>query len=291
MYRRIRMGKDMGQISVTAMLTCYNRREYTVSCLKTLVEGNPNISFHFVVTDDNSNDGTKEALRALQGLGYSITLLSGDGQLFWNGGMYKALEYALQKANKTDYYMLVNDDVVFFKDAIEKLVARQQKAPEQKQAVIVGATADQSGKTSYGGTRLLSKHFAKFALIEPSEEYVLCDTFNGNCVLMPQSVFFQVGNVDPVYRHSMSDYDYGMTMRKNGVYLYNSAEHIGTCEDNDVTGSWRDTSLSRKIRLQKKEAPKGLPRKDWFYFIRKNYGFLSAIYHSMTPYVRILLGR
>lgn len=282
------MGKEMRQISVTAMLTCYNRKEYTVSCLKTLVEGNPNISFHFIVTDDQSKDGTGAALEEL---GYSLTLLSGDGQLFWNGGMYKALEYALQEASKTDYYMLVNDDVVFFKEAIEKLIVRQQEAPGQEQAVIVGATADQSGNTSYGGTRLLSKYFAKFALIAPSVEYVSCDTFNGNCVLIPQEVFFRVGNVDPVYRHSMSDYDYGMSMRRKGVSLYNSAEHVGTCEDNDVSGSWRDTSLSRKIRLQKKESPKGLPRKDWFYFIRKNYGCLSAIYHSVTPYVRILLGR
>lgn len=278
----------MGQISVTAMLTCYNRKEYTVSCLKTLVEGNPNISFHFVVTDDNSSDGTVDAL---QQLGYTVTILSGDGQLFWNGGMYKALEYALQQTDKTDYYMLVNDDVVFIPGAIERLVERQKNAPEQKQAVIVGATADKSGNTSYGGTRLLSKHFAKFALIEPSKEYMRCDTFNGNCVLVPQNVFFQVGNVDPVYRHSMSDYDYGMTIKRMGFVLYNSDEHVGTCEDNDVTGSWRDTSLSRKIRIQKKESPKGLPRKDWYYFIRKNYGLLPAIYHSVTPYIRILLGK
>lgn len=278
----------MGQISVTAMLTCYNRKEYTVSCLKTLVEGNPNISFHFVVTDDNSSDGTVDAL---QQLGYTVTILSGDGQLFWNGGMYKALEYALQQTDKTDYYMLVNDDVVFIPGAIERLVERQKNAPVQKKAVIVGATADQSGNTSYGGTRLLSKHFAKFALIEPSKEYMRCDTFNGNCVLVPQNVFFQVGNVDPVYRHSMSDYDYGMTIKRMGFVLYNSDEHVGTCEDNDVTGSWRDTSLSRKIRIQKKESPKGLPRKDWYYFIRKNYGLLPAIYHSVTPYIRILLGK
>lgn len=278
----------MGQISVTAMLTCYNRREYTVSCLKTLVEGNPNISFRFIVTDDNSSDGTVDAL---QKLGYTVTILSGDGQLFWNGGMYKALEYALQQTDKTDYYMLVNDDVVFIPGAIERLVERQKNAPVQKKAVIVGATADKSGNTSYGGTRLLSKHFAKFALIEPSKEYMRCDTFNGNCVLVPQNVFFQVGNVDPVYRHSMSDYDYGMTIKRMGFVLYNSDEHVGTCEDNDVTGSWRDTSLSRKIRIQKKESPKGLPRKDWYYFIRKNYGLLPAIYHSVTPYIRILLGK
>lgn len=278
----------MKQSSITVMLTCYNRKDFTVSCLKTLVEGNPNISFRFIVTDDNSSDGTPDALREL---GYSMTLLSGDGQLFWNGGMYKALEYALQTKERTDYYLLVNDDVRFSQGAMERLVARQQSAPDKEQAVIVGATADKNGNTSYGGVRLLSKHFAKFALVEPSDEYISCDTFNGNCVLIPQAVFFDIGNVDAFYRHSMSDYDYGMQMRRKGIALYNSAEYVGICEDNDITGSWRDTELPRKVRLQKKESPKGLPRRDWFYFVKKNYGLLSALYHSATPYLRIFLGK
>lgn len=293
----------MEQTTVTVMLTCFNRINYTVPCVKSLVEGNPNISFRFIITDDNSTDGTKEALEKLP---YSITVLSGDGQLFWNGGMSKALNYALKESEKTDFYMLVNDDVAFHAGAIEALIERCENCPAKtgiaadsegndsianKGAVIVGATSDSEGRTSYGGVKLLSKHFAKFGLIEPSKEYAKCDTFNGNCVLLPEHVFFKAGNVDSTYKHSMSDYDYGMQIRKLGFEIYNSEEHVGKCNDNDVTGSWRDTSLSRKERLQKKESPKGLPKKDWYYFIRKNYGFFPALYHSVTPYVRILLGK
>ncbi len=279
----------MVQTTVTVMLTCFNRIKYTVPCVKSLVEGNPNISFRFIITDDNSSDGTKEALEKLP---YAITILSGDGQLFWNGGMSKALDYALHSTEKTEYYMLVNDDVAFTAGAIEKLIERQRDCSKEiSSAVIVGATADSSGKTSYGGVKLLSKHFAKFGLIEPSKEYQECDTFNGNCVLLPKDVFFKAGNVDSVYRHSMSDYDYGMHIRKLGFKIYNAEEHVGTCNDNDISGSWRDTSLSGKERLKKKESPKGLPKKDWYHFIRKNYGFLPAVYHSVTPYLRILLGK
>lgn len=267
------------------MLTCYNRKKDTVSCVKSLVEGNRNISFHFIITDDNSSDGTAQALKELP---FHITLLSGNGSLFWNGGMEKALGYALEKEEKTDYYMLINDDVRFFPGAVEKLLDRQKKYPE---AVIAGATADKEGNTSYGGVKLLSKHFAKFSLLDPTQEYIMCDTFNANCVLMPAEVFFRAGNVDGTYCHSMSDYDYGMHIRKIGFPIYNSAEHIGVCNDNEIAGSWRDASLTRKERLKRKESPKGLPKKDWYYFIRKNYGFFPALYHSITPYLRILLGR
>jgi len=295
----------MEQKTVTVMLTCFNRIKYTVPCVRDLVEGNPNISFHFIITDDNSTDGTKEALEKLP---YSITLLSGNGQLFWNGGMEKALDFALTQAEKTDYYLLVNDDVTFFKGAIEALIERQKDAPKavkaegtekegkgrseaDRQAVIVGSTSDGNGRTSYGGVKLLSKHFARFALIEPSETYEECDTFNGNCVLIPREVFFRAGNVDGIYRHSMSDYDYGMRIRKLGFRIYNSAKHVGSCNDNDVTGSWRDNTLPRGERFKKKESPKGLPRRDWYHFIRKNFGFFPALYHSITPYIRIVLGK
>lgn len=280
----------MAQTTVTVMLTCFNRIKYTIPCVEALVEGSPAVSFHFIITDDNSTDGTKEALAKLP---YSITLLSGNGQLFWNGGMHKALEYALKKAEKTDYYLLVNDDVAFFKGSIGALIKRQKAAPQggaDSQAVIVGSTEDRNGRTSYGGVKLLSKHFARFALVEPTEAYEECDTFNGNCVLIPREVFFKAGNVDGAYRHSMSDYDYGMRIRKLGFTIYNSSEHVGKCDDNDIAGSWRDASLKRGERLKKKESPKGLPRKDWYHFIRKNYGFFPAIYHSITPYIRILLG-
>lgn len=283
----------MKKSTVTVMMTCFNRIQYTIPCVKTLAEGNPEVSFHFIVTDDGSTDNTGEALKELP---YALTLLSGNGQLFWNGGMEKALGYALTEAEKTDYYLLVNDDVAFFEHAIEKLIARQKDAAKHLEGnpeniVIAGSTAAADGGTSYGGVKLLSKYFARFAVIEPSEEYRECDTFNGNCVLLPRDVFFRAGNVDGSYRHSMSDYDYGMKLRRLGFWIFNSSEHVGRCNDNDIAGSWRDRTLKRGDRLRKKESPKGLPRKDWYHFIRKNYGFFPAVYHSITPYIRILLRR
>lgn len=275
----------MEHSTVTVMLTCFNRRKDTINCVQSLVNGNPDIDFRFVITDDHSSDGTAEALGTLP---YQITVLEGDGQLFWNGGMRKALQFALNNEDKTQYYMLINDDVTFYPEAIEKMIERCTSHPN---AVIVGATRDCLGNTSYGGVKLLSRRFARFAVIEPSQEYTMCDTFNGNCVLIPKKVFEQVGNLDPIYRHSMSDYDYGMHIRRMGFPIYNTSEHVGVCNDNQVDGSWRDASLPRRQRLQKKEAPKGLPRRDWYHFIRKNYGFCAAVYHSLTPYVRIILGK
>ncbi len=109
--------------------------------------------------------------------------------------------------------------------------------------------------------------------------------------MIPSAIFKKIGNLDPKYIHSMSDFDYGFSMVRAGVRIINSAEYTGVCTDNEVTNSWRDASLPRKKRLELKKSPKGLPTGDWFHFVRKNYGFVSAIYHFLTPYIRILIGK
>lgn len=47
--------------------------------------------------------------------------------------------------------------------------------------------------------------------------------------------------------------------------------------------------MPRIQRIKKKESPKGNPYKEWWYFIRKNYGKLYAVVYSITPYIKILL--
>ena len=41
------------------------------------------------------------------------------------------------------------------------------------------------------------------------------------------------------------------------------------------------------IRL--KESVKGAPFKQWFYFLKKNFGIFTAVIHAFTPYIRIIL--
>ena len=56
-------------------------------------------------------------------------------------------------------------------------------------------------------------------------------------------------------------------------------------------GSWRDSSLTRKERFAIKNHAKGTPDKVWFHYLLKNYNILTAIVYSISPYIRILLGK
>ncbi len=283
-----------GQQNIAVLLTCYNRKEKTKACISSLAAAKERLQqeapdrhyrLEFIVTDDQSTDGTKESLQSLP---YQIRLLEGTGQLFWCGGMNSSMDYVLSHPGRYQYVMLVNDDVCFYPDALQRLMIRLEDSGAD---IVVGSTVDGDGRMSYGGVRMTSKHFARYQMIEPSKETVLCDTFNCNCVMMAKDTFCMLGRLDPVFIHSMGDFDYGMRAARMGLKAVNCDAHIGICDDNRIEGTWKDTSLPRKKRIALKEGPKGLPKHDWYHFIRKNYGLLPACYHSITPYIRILFSR
>lgn len=283
-----------GQQNIAVLLTCHNRREKTIACISSLAAAMENMpqdlpehdcALEFIVTDDMSTDGTPEALRRLP---YQVRILEGTGQLFWCGGMNRSMGYVLKRPKTYRYVMLVNDDVRFYPDAMQRLMSRLHHTGAD---IVVGSTVDSAGKMSYGGVKMTSRHFARYRMIEPSGEPAACDTFNCNCVMMAADTFCKLGRLDPAYIHSMGDFDYGMRAVRKGFQIVNCDAHIGECDDNKTEGTWKDASLPRRTRLALKEGPKGLPKHDWYHFIRKNYGLLPAWYHSITPYLRILLSR
>lgn len=275
---------------ITVIFTCFNRREKTLQCIKSLSGGNKDLAFQYVIVDDNSTDGTYEALEDLKRSGMAIDVLCGTGNLFWAGGMRKGIAYAKENTN-SDYYLLVNDDVDFMTEAISKMVrALQDKTcGYQKDTVLVGPMCDKNGAFSYGGIRY--QNGIHYAEVKPSDEERRCDSFNMNCLLLPRNVFMEIPNFDEHYIHSLADFDYGMEMKRRGIPMYVYHEYVGVCPDNDLKGGWSDTSLSRLERLKKKESIKGAPFKPWFYFLKKNFGWTQALLHGFTPYIRIMLGK
>lgn len=276
--------------SVTVIFTCFNRKEKTKRCMKSLSEGNPNLEFGYVVLDDNSSDGTAEMLEQMEKDGWRIELLHGDGNSYWAGGMRKAIAYAKAHTN-TDYYLMVNDDVDFYPGAAEKLVMDAETAGTEtgKSVVLVGPMCDEQGEFSYGGIRY--QQGIHYVEVKPDDRDRHCDSFNMNCVLLEKETFFAVPNFDEHYIHSLADFDYGLTMRQMGITMRVAGYYVGVCPDNDPAGGWSDRSLSRMERIRKKESVKGAPVGPWFYFLRKNFGLGRALLHTVTPYIRILLGR
>lgn len=269
-------------IKVLGLMTCFNRRETTVNALENLIKGNPNIEFSFIVADDASTDGTRKALEAFE----NVNVLSGDGNLFYSGGMRLAIHEAKQSEQEFDYCLLFNDDVDFVFLAIENLCKKDSSI------IWIGPTCDGQGELSYGGIVKKSSWLPRTEIVmADSEEGKVCDTFNANCVLIPWKIFKDLDNIDSVYTHSMGDFDYGFSAVRKGYEIRVSNTFVGACTDNPVSVSWRNYELPIKERIKRKESPKGLPTKEWFHYLKKNYNVITAIVYSCIPYLRIITRR
>lgn len=90
------------------VIPVYNRKALTRGCLYSLQQQTDN-EFRIIVVDDGSTDGTD---KMIQNEFPNITLLKGDGNLWWTGAVNKAVQHVLSECQLEDYILLLNDDLV-----------------------------------------------------------------------------------------------------------------------------------------------------------------------------------
>lgn len=270
---------------IAAILTCFNRREKTLSSLTGLREMTlpHGATLSIFLTDDNSQDGTGQAVMKRFP---DVNLLQGSGSLFWGGGMRLAFAEAIKQ--DFDFYFWVNDDTFLFPDALERLLSTYEYvAKVQKEAIVVGSIYDPgSGEFSYGGRSRGSKlRPLKNMPIQPTDSPQQCYTANGNCLLVPRAIVNGIGNISPCYTQTMGDYDYSLRARKAGFTVWIAPGWAGTCSKNPFGGVWRDPQVPLRERLRLQIKPKGLPPKEWGLFTR-TYGGPFWFLVWLSPYVK-----
>ena len=216
-------------------------------------------------------------------------MISGTGSCFYTGGMRILIDAAKKTDKQYDYCLMFNDDVQFYDHCIEYLVSKA----EQNKAVWVGPTCDEQGKLVYSGIVRKSKWKPKYQhLLSTDENGVECETLNGNCVLIPWDIFLEVDNMPDCYTHNFGDYDYGFSITRKGYKIMVPDQFIGMCKnDTKIENSWQDTSLPLGERLKKKQSVKGLPFKEYFAYLNRNFNPVTAVVYSITPYIKMICGK
>jgi GT2 family glycosyltransferase len=274
---------------IAALLTCHNRREKTLACLAALYvarDRNPGLGLRVYLTDDASTDGTADAVRAFDP---EIQVIHGLGDLYWNRGMVAAWRAALDSGERYDAFLLLNDDTLIDPEALEVLLRTAETVDTT--AIVVGAVRDpQSGELAYGGVRRTSRcHPGRTVRLPVSTEPQDADTFNANCVLVPAGCVERIGTLDPVFRHAMGDFDYGLRAREAGMRVVVAPHTVGACARNEMTGSWRDRNLSMRERLRLLNSPKGLPYREWQEYLRRHGAPLPWLL-AAAPLVSVIGG-
>ena len=107
---------DKTQLAV--LITCYNRRQSTLSCLEALYNQSvEDVKLDVYLVDDGCTDGTGEAVRSRFP---EVRVVAGDGNLYWCGGMRVAFSEAMK--GDYDYYFWLNDDTVLLPGALQGLL-------------------------------------------------------------------------------------------------------------------------------------------------------------------------
>lgn len=271
-------------MTVAILLTAHNRREQTLSCLRSCygqidtARGDGKYEFSVYLTDDASTDRTAEQVAEEFP---DVNIINGDGNLFWNRGMIEAWKAAAEK--DFDFYIWLNDDTILRRGALSTLLENSGYLGHR--AIIAGTAVDSEGKISYGGRTRTGK------IIQPDRDIpVACDIFNGNLVLVPKSAFKILGTMDPHYSHSFGDFDYGVRAEKAGITSVIAPGILAECNRDTTLPKWRDSSYSLKERYKAIHSPKGRPFKEQFLYDTRSANVFKAIAHFVSLNIKIIFG-
>jgi GT2 family glycosyltransferase len=247
---------------IAVLLTTFNRKEKTLTCLRSLYKQilPDEISIDVYLTDDNSSDGTADAIK----LNFPrIHLLHGNGNYYWAGGMRNSWRNALR--GSYDFYLLLNDDTTLNPDAITRLLAYKSEGFDEHAVICIGNTCNEDGKITYGGKKLNSSLSVKSKFIYSSTSFTECDMGNANIMLIPQYVVKTIGILSNKFTHGIADYDYTLKARKAGIKVISAPGFLGICK-HDHGNNWKGSKTKLKERLTFLRSPKGLAYGEYLSF-------------------------
>lgn len=261
---------------IAILMTCYNRVQTTLGCLRMLFaqklpEG---CAIDVWMVDDASPDGTGERVRTEFP---QVHVIKSEGELFWCKGMRLAWDEAV-KGDDYDFLLWLNDDVKLKVGAIAGLLVDYA----QTGGVIVGtfSSDERESDVSYGATG-----------DRPDGAPRIGDKgMNGNLVLIPRDIYEKVGPICGSYSHQYGDYDYGWQVRKHGFQYYASSQFCGVCpQQPERYFHLKSRSLKERVKLLFN--PKGFCLYDAFLYKYRNWGLVRGIMSIFHITVKVVLAQ
>jgi GT2 family glycosyltransferase len=238
----------------------HNRRRYTECALGCLARQTwPDL--HAIVVDDGSTDGTAEMVRRDFP---DVTLLRGDGSLFWTGAANLGIRHALESASPEDYVLALNDDLEIDDDFVETLVRFAMARPR---ALVGAVTVDITDpeRIDDGGVSInwwTAKHrvlnrgrrLSEFASGHTTRPSYL----TGRGVCIPVSALLEVGLYDDRHFQQCGDSELPIRAARRGYELFVLYDAIARSHMDAAL------ALNRSPRVTLRSA------RDYFFGVRSN---------------------
>ena len=265
---------------IAIIISVFNRKEKTLACLDAICaepEAVRPYRIEVFMTDDGSTDGTAQAIRERH-YPFEINILQGDGTLFWNGGMIKAWQAALDAGKDFDGYLWLNNDTTilpcFWKELME--ADRYCRATYGRGGIYVGSTKgnDNDNDITYGGFNFTNRLTLKDEFVVPNGTFQPCQCAHGNLTYVSQDVVDELGIFTDEYIHSGGDHDYTYRAYKRGVPLLVLPSFSGVCEnDHPEDGYAAFLKMPLKERLRYLRSPLGFNLHNTLVFQRRCFPY------------------
>lgn len=209
--------------TIYIVIPVHNNIRLTLKCLASL-QSQSYPTYEIIIVNDGSTDGTYEAIQERFS---EVTVLKGDGNLWWAGGTNMGIEYVLEKATNEDFVLTLNNDLEVNADYLGVLVETYQL----HKPCLVGSVSvyhHNPDRIDYAGTKW-NPYTAKsrpsvpetsYAALLKNHQVITTDTLPGRGTLIPVSLFKEIGlfNAEQFPQY-LADYDFSRRALYHGYKL------------------------------------------------------------------------
>jgi GT2 family glycosyltransferase len=222
--------------TIYIVIPVHNRLDATRECLESL-SCQTYKHFEVVLVDDGSADGTSDYIKKNCP---EVTVLTGDGQLWWTGATNIGVHCALRNARADDYILTLNNDTVLPPAYLETMMSLARRAPNALIGSIARDYCQRDVCVDEGvGIRWFSAKFIKLKAPSDSSRsdlFYSVSALSGRGTLIPVAVFRDIGLYDvQSFPHYAADYDFSLGAARAGYdlllhpkcYLYSRTDLTG----------------------------------------------------------------
>jgi N-acetylglucosaminyl-diphospho-decaprenol L-rhamnosyltransferase len=227
---------------LSIIIVSYNTRHITIDCINSILKSlsKPSFAYEIIVFDNNSTDGSVEALQTLTQTIPHIKLIKSNE----NVGFGRGNNLAIQQA-KGAYVLLLNSDTLVLDNAIDQLLTFYIQ--NQKQMHFIGAKLFNKDGSPQSSAAPFFNPFVVFAfLFLKGDKWGLTRSspdnikqvgwVSGACIMTKKEYFEKVGGFDEGIFMYMEEVDLLYRAKKLNYYTYFYPEahfiHLGSASSN-----------------------------------------------------------
>lgn len=209
---------------VSVIIVSFNTKDLTLEAINSVYENSSGVNFEVIVVDNNSQDGSVEALKAFAKDHKNFLLIENKDNL----GFAKANNQAAKKA-KGEYLFLLNSDTKTLPSTIKSLLDFAEKTPD---AGVVGPqllNGDGTIQPSCVNFPTIRNAIREYFLgkkglfdkyVPKVKNSVVVDALVGAAFLITPQALKKVGLLDERYFFYFEDIDYCRKVKKAGLKVY-----------------------------------------------------------------------